>query len=211
MSDEFSFEPLKNSKEKTNSANEPPIVASEYRVGQSRPQYPQQQLENPFQTLFDSLNSATSRTKAYGAPRVFDLFHAVSNHACVCIVVCIVGTYGSGSGCKCHRFDAVYQRLCDIDRSVFQMWLFGSNNPRLASLVAGPFALMIVVGLSGLRSSNWEVALVSTFCFSLVFGAFAGYLGGAVVAGVFLMADKFRSRYMPKNANQQDASFDDLN
>ncbi|HVX12131.1 MAG TPA: hypothetical protein VHC22_13200 [Pirellulales bacterium] len=72
-----------------------------------------------------------------------------------------------------------------------QMLLFGSQRPRLASLVTGLVALpAIVVGISvmhvnRIRPSDSGCALVS----ALIFGAPAGYLAGGVVAGVFLIMD----------------------
>lgn len=211
MSDEFSFEPVKDRQEEQNpySANEPPIVASHNQIRQTQAAHKQVQLSNPVQMLVNSLSTATSRSKAYGAPRVFDLFTLLAITLAFALLFALLGLLAPALDANASELTlmiSVFVTLIGLS----QMWLFGSNNPRMASLVAGPVALIVVAGIASFRYNNWQFVLSMTVCFSLFLGSFAGYLGGAVVAGVFLLADKFRSRYMVKAADQHDASFDEL-
>lgn len=211
MSEEFSFEQKKEQPVGNDlfQADMPPILANDHRIRPVQAQVYQTQLETPLQTLFDSVKSATGRTEAYGAPRVFDLFTLLAITLAFALLFALLGLLAPAMDASASDLTLVISSFVTLI-GVSQMWMFGSKNPRMASLVAGPFALMIVMGIPMFRYNNWELAFFSALCFSIFFGSFAGYLGGAVVAGVFLLADKFRSKFMVQGAEQRDASFDEL-
>jgi hypothetical protein len=79
---------------------------------------------------------------------------------------------------------------------VAQMSLFGGNEPRRASWIAG-FPLGFVCGLGGmiaasmshqLPSISGEILGVSIFC--AVLGGPCGYIAGCLVAGIFLVRER---------------------
>ncbi len=155
--------------------------------------------------------------ESYGAPRVFDIFTLFAITLAFALllaflrliepllmedlssVAIIIGIFVTGIGLS-------------------QMVLWGGKQPRLSSLVAGPFlwlSILIVTvainqnGARNLQDPNFIVFSVLTS----VIGIAAGYLGGTMVAGVFLLADFFRTKYLykPKQtvANNDDDVFKD--
>jgi hypothetical protein len=149
-------------------------------------------------------------SKTYGAPRVFDLFTLLAITLAFALLFALIGVLAPAleiSAMAVTVAIGVFVSLIGLS----QMWLFESNNPRVASLISGPFALAVVTWLPISRASGSYDAVVGSICFGLFIGPIAGYLGGAVVAGVFLLADKFRTTTMKtSNAESKDASFDDV-
>jgi hypothetical protein len=149
--------------------------------------------------------------KAYGAPRVFDLFTLLAITLFFAVLFALLGLLAPALDASATDLTFVISGFVTIV-GISQMWLFGSNNPRLASLVSGPVAFnliswiqMTIAGRVGFEG------LFFTLCVSIFLGPLFGYLGGAVVAGVFLVADKFRLQFMkPTSDESRDASFDEV-
>lgn len=162
-------------------------------------------------SLLEQLQKATSKTRAYGAPRVFDLFTLLAITLAFALLFAMLGLLAPAFDANPTDLTLFISGLVTIV-GFSQMWLFGAKNPRLASLVSGPFALAVVLMFPFIATSDhWLTAVFASFSIGILFGPFAGYLAGAVVAGVFLVADKFRMRFMQSSsATSSDASFDDL-
>lgn len=135
-------------------------------------------LATHFQVIFESLNKATSRTKAYGAPRVFDLFTMLAITLAFALLFSLLGLLAP----------AVFASASDLTLAtssfitligISQMWLFGSTNPRFASLITGPFAFALVVFFWLEMTYDWVWALMYSIFAAGLFGSFFGYLAGA--------------------------------
>jgi hypothetical protein len=79
---------------------------------------------------------------------------------------------------------------------VAQMWLFGGNEPRMASLVAG-FPLGFICTLGGCIATRWDPELqfslgsiISTSLSGAFWGGPCGYLAGCLIAGIFLVRER---------------------
>ncbi|MEZ6137617.1 MAG: hypothetical protein R3C53_22245 [Pirellulaceae bacterium] len=147
------------------------------------------------ETGLDVLKQAFG-SEAYGAPRVFDLFTLLAITLAFALlfggIQFLKPALGEGTAATTAVIAAYVTGI-----AVAQLALFEGNLPRLASIIAGPVVWIIVgtsVGL--LEGSAFISAALGALC-SAPFGLFAGYLGGAVVAGVFLVADGFRAKFMP--------------
>jgi hypothetical protein len=81
---------------------------------------------------------------------------------------------------------------------ISQMLLFGGQRPRAASVIAGTTLLMLgTIGAwvaNGARQYPDPALLMGGLCTALS-GAVLGYLSGACVGGVFLVADLLRGRF----------------
>ncbi len=138
--------------------------------------------------------------ESYGAPRVFDLFTMLAITLAFAllfaalrmieplllssleIVATCLGIFVTGIG-------------------LFQLALFGGKLPRLASLVAGPILWILMAGAIHVFSpatmnSSMNASWIPLVVFSSILGVPAGYLAGGMVAGVFLLADFFRIKYL---------------
>lgn len=161
-----------------------------------------------------SLNPASSqsppRSKTYGAPRVFDLFTLLAITLAFAVLFALLGLLAPALDMSAMAL-TVGMGLFVAMVGLSQMWLFGSNNPRVASLISGPFAFAIILLFPISRATNslMEGALAS-LCVGLFFGPVAGYLAGAVVAGVFLLADQFRNSFNSAKKPSKDLSFDEV-
>ncbi len=162
---------------------------------------------NPFHDVEDLLERLLGK-ESYGAPRVFDLFTMLAITLAFAlmfaflrliepllmgdleIVAISLGTFVTGI-------------------AIFQLALWEGNKPRISSLVAGPVLIFGILFFVGLFSPSIGIDLpyvLATVCLS-IFGIPAGYLGGAMVAGVFLVADVFRTNFLrtkTENISQND-------
>jgi hypothetical protein len=153
-------------------------------------------------------------SESYGAPRVFDLFTML---AITLAFACLFAVLRLAEPLMPGELDEVAICLgCFVTGiAIAQIALWGGKKPRIASLVAGPICwFLILAGLNLPYASQWRNSwfYLGGLC-SSVLGIPAGYLGGALVAGVFLIADFFRQRFlhaMPSQpADNDDAIFSD--
>lgn len=129
--------------------------------------------------------------KVYGTPRVFDLFTLLAVTMAFALLVAMtnfgapyLGTNGTGF--------SINAALFVTGIGLGQALLFSGAQPRLASILAGPpLMLLQVVAFVYFQSRQLDLTLL--ILIYLWLGVPAGYLAGAVVAGVFLVADALRS------------------
>lgn len=94
---------------------------------------------------------------------------------------------------------------------VSQAMLFSGEEPRKASLIIGGVYCLIAVGIAAaLYAHPAEVAAACVF--AIMWGPLAGYLAGALVGGVFLIAEygrrgmtKFKQPTEPVNVSSSSA------
>ncbi len=150
----------------------------------------------------------------YGATRVFDLFTLMAitlAFAAMFAWLKFLAPILEGSPLEISLGVGGFVTLTALS----QMFLFGGRKPRAASLVAGPVLLLFVAQVFIVpefeRYNNGSPNLATLGVLSVLFGVPGGYLAGAVIAGVFLIADALRGRY---NASahivDRDMSFDDV-
>lgn len=131
---------------------------------------------------------ASVRRKVYSAPRRFDL-------ATIFVVIifysCLLGLF-VGFGVPDEITLSILGFLTVI--AVAQPVMFGGRKPRLASVVVGglawPVLFILTTFMSG-RMVPTSAVLFGGLC-SIPIGLMFGYLGGATVGGVFLIADLVR-------------------
>ncbi len=145
-------------------------------------------------TLQVGLNQSWSRLqmtlheKAYGAPRVFDLFTLMS----VTLAFGLLFGMMKAMDAQPEVFISVTSFVTLV--AVAQMMLFGGNSPRLASLIGGPLAFACVfVGL-GVWYQTRAASYLGVVCLLPLAVPF-GYLSGGLIAGVFLIADQLRAKF----------------
>lgn len=149
--------------------------------------------------------------KTYGAPRVFDLFTLL---AVTLAFAVLLGSLRLMQPVLAGNLAMMASSigLFVAGLAAFQAFLWRGGRPRLASLIAGPCLLFVLIVVSGVRQPqellDWS-RYVRAFCSAIAFGVPAGYSGGAMVAGVFLIADAFRRRFMPP-AEPQPANDDEI-
>lgn len=155
---------------------------------------------------------------AYGAPRVFDLYTLLA------VIVAFAIMFGALKLIE-PLLDSSLPAVA-AGASIFvtgiaiaQLAMWGGRLPRLASIVAGPALWIILhlgfaVGFGALRGSFEAVfLLIVAVVTSSPVGMFFGYLGGAVVAGVFLIAEAFRNRLQSSDSTGASSTvirFDDV-
>jgi hypothetical protein len=146
------------------------------------------------QKLF-SPPSTRSQEKIYSAPRRFDL-------ATILIVTFAYSLLFGVSNLALNYAD--FPQALGLVAGGFvtlvgvgQALLFGGQNARVASLLTGA----VLTVLLNLAAVIWPprgfagIALVFMLPFSAVLGAAFGYMAGALVGGVFLVADKLRTYF----------------
>lgn len=141
--------------------------------------------QDPLEQAWKAL-SATLSEPAYGAPRVFDLFTLMA-------ITLAFGLLFAGL----KALDAIPEVFFSVTSfvtfvAIGQMLLFDGKSPRLASLVAGPIALVLTLICVDIWYGRFSI--LELVC-PLPLGVPAGYLGGGMVAGVFLVADRLRERF----------------
>jgi hypothetical protein len=174
----------------------------------------------------------------YGASRAFDLFTLMAITLAFALLFAALNVLApafEGSPATLTWLISGYVTLIGLA----QMFMFDGKNPRRASVLAGPFVMLMIL-IAGwtfgsrmslgpaLFLSIWSsvafgffagylsgavVAGVFLVWSSVAFGFFAGYLSGAVVAGVFLVADAMRGRYKNPDLgarSARDLSFDEI-
>lgn len=185
---------------KQSNAEEPPIVSKQLGHDSGKVNH----VTDFSQWLDDTLGSAS-----YGAPRVFDLYTLLAVTLAFALLFAFLRLI--------EQLLLESLPLVAISIGVFvtltaiaQLALWGGQKPRLASLVAGPVIwIMLFVGLAmqDPRRLLSVGSLAGCLC-SAVLGIFFGYLGGAMVAGVFLLADVFRKQFLRESDTDIQSSDD---
>lgn len=192
---------------------EPPILAAPDRLAQSPAPVPPSAKDAHSPTLDLPGPAEAVEERVYGAPRVFDLYTMLAVTLAFALLV-------SGMQLMKPMFleattaATVSVALFVTGIGICQAFFFSGKHPRSASLVAGPLMLVsLTAGSAMLYGLPLAEAVASSFC-SAVFGVAAGYLGGAVVAGVFLIADALRNpsffRSTSKRPKEEDVDFDHI-
>ncbi|MCR9295739.1 MAG: hypothetical protein NXI32_23725 [bacterium] len=170
------------------SSAEPPVVT---RPG-SQGKFSEQPFSEFSQWLEDTLGS-----ESYGAPRVFDLFTLLAVTLAFALMFALLRLI---EPLLLSDLPLVAISLGTFVTliAIAQLALWGGNKPRLASVVAGPAIwFVIAMGLTARNPQNYlSIFAMLGLLGSSILGVLAGYLGGAVVAGVFLVADTFRKRFV---------------
>ena len=147
--------------------------------------------------------------ESYGAPRVFDLFTLLAvtlAFAILCALLRILEPL---------LFFPLAQAASSIGgfgalTAIAQLTLWGGKKPRLASLAAGPVIwLFISLMLSLQNMALFHVAYLAGLVILSVLGIPTGYLAGALVAGVFLLADLFRKRFLKHELDENAQEYND--
>lgn len=131
--------------------------------------------------------------KVYSAPRRFDL--------ATIFVVTAAYSLGLGMlrGFGTPPIVVLYIAVFITAVGVGQPILFGGTKPRLASVLMGIGAFFVgtlslpLVGRLHIGDFSEQIAFA--LLFSAPFGGGLGYVAGALVGGVFLVADKVRQRF----------------
>lgn len=132
----------------------------------------------------DALFADRPLEKIYSAPRRFDIATTFVVSTAFAILFTILGYCEFSSEAKlawCTYFFGV---------GFAQAALYGGRAPRTASVVAGSLLLPCVA--FGFVVSLGSIALCMEFS-AFIFGIPGGYLAGAIIGGVFLVADKLRN------------------
>lgn len=146
--------------------------------------------------------------ESYGAPRVFDIFTIFAVTLAFALLFTCLKFLQPALGMELAPTVVSFSVFVTLV-GVAQMLLWHGKKPRPASLVAGPI-IWFVIGTanvliySGVRGLPMAFGIVC----SMPVGVFAGYLAGALVAGVFLLADRFRQRFMPERPLENDEADD---
>jgi hypothetical protein len=146
------------------------------------------------QTLIAGTKTSTV-PKVYAVPRRFDL-------ATIFVVTLAYSLlFGLMKGISVPTVASVVIAAFISIVGVGQAFLFGGKQPRTASLIAGVLvylSFMIAAWLmNGPRMYPVSFMLI-VVSYSIIGGAILGYLAGAIVGGVFLVADAVRKRLVRK-------------
>lgn len=153
--------------------------------------------------------------ESYGAPRVFDLFTLMAITLAFAMMFALLRVAE-----PILMLDISGVAMClgtfVTGVAIFQLTLWDGKRPRLASLIGGPF---LVLGLT-LAVRTWQIgnvlpeltltAAISRSYPALILGLPAGYLGGAMVAGVFLIADRLRTNFLARQGPPKTENDDDI-
>lgn len=180
---------------------DPPIVAAgRKRAGKAKPNLSWvEDLSGWLETRFG--------VEGYGAPRVFDLFTLMAVTLAFALLFALLRLLQPAFGGDLGGIAFAISGFVTLT-ALAQMLLFKGNKPRLSSILAGPVVWLVVgITFSLIAAPRDRVAAsIGVICSTFV-GLPAGYLGGAMVAGVFLLADQFRRRFM--NSPSEDPVNDD--
>lgn len=140
--------------------------------------------------------------RVYGAPRVFDLFTLCAVTLAFAVLFAalqLLDRLADGAA----TVVSVIICLFVSGIGLAQVLLFGGRRPRLASIVGGIGLMSLLLAVTwlvdvegGRRAVRW-LGIPSVVAYCLIQGMIFGYLAGGAVAGVFLIADVFRRRFLP--------------
>lgn len=142
----------------------------------------------PYQSQYP-LRPALPKEKVYSVPKRFGLSALL---ALITALACLFGAL--------RRLDTppvIYLFLGTEVMAICVAQMFYNAEPRRASMIAG--AILMPIFLAGTAFFVPGPDLGATLCMiipGILFGAFAGYLIGTCVAGIFLLMDKLEP-YLP--------------
>lgn len=147
---------------------------------------------------------------SYGAPRVFDIFTIFAVTLAFALLFTILKFLQPAMGMNLAPTVFGFSAFVTLT-GVSQMLLWKGRKPRPASLIAGPIIWFVLgVGLVLFYGGPARLPAAAGVICSMPVGIFAGYLAGALVAGVFLLADKFRQRFLPENQAEEQQSSESI-
>ena len=183
------------------SASEPPIVHRPGRLGKSQPE---QRYEGSLSgSEFAQWIEDTLGSESYGAPRVFDLFTMLAITLAFALLFAFMKLIEPLLQASLPQVALVVSLFLTFT-AMAQAVLWGGKKPRLASIAAGPVVWLLTFLFVGMQAPGAFLTLTSVVgnvCLS-VLGFPVGYLAGGMVAGVFLLADVFRKRFLSGNADE---------
>jgi hypothetical protein len=135
-------------------------------------------------------NSATSTDSAglFSAPRKFDLLTILVVTTAYAVVFALLRAI-SFPGIAVLIVAAFFTSV-----ALGQAILFGAKHPRWASALVGSVFFVILLFAYALMDQHSPPpdALLQAIWWTLIFGAFSGYIGGVIVGFVFLVAHGIR-------------------
>jgi hypothetical protein len=146
--------------------------------------------------------------KLYSAPRRFDLYTLLVVMAAFSLLLgCLSGI---GAPPAFSLVLAIFVVLVGLGQAL----LLGGRRPRLASMLVGLvcFALPFFVFALAAASSAGDIPaffVIAALLQTLIFGPLFGYIAGALIGGVFLLAEVFRRCLASKRARNGDNSEQD--
>jgi len=156
-----------------------------------------------------------STTEAYGVPRVFDLFTLMAITLAFALLFALLKLLSPAFGTSPTTLTLLISGYVTLI-ALAQMFMYEGTNPRMASVMSGPVAMlaMFLVFWIPTGSLRVDAALLISVILSAIFGFLCGYLAGAVVAGVLLVADGMRGRSQSPlhraGLVEKDVEFDDI-
>ncbi len=194
--------PIHQNRPPTGNVSQPPTADEPPGVVKQESKSAVATQEDVFEWFANRLGS-----ESYGAPRVFDLFTLLAVTLAFALLFALLRVAEPvlmGS----LPMVAISISVFATGIAIAQLALWGGNRPRIASLAAGP-GLWLLISLASafpdlLRQQD-PMQFIALIVLS-VLGVPAGYLGGGLVAGVFLLADIFRTRFMKQEAAPTDTS-----
>lgn len=196
----------------TSSCPDPPVVAR--RITEASAAEPSSLLTT-IKLWNESAERRMSATEAYGVPRVFDLFTLMAITLAFAVLFALLKLLSPAFDASSTGLTLLISGYVTLI-ALAQMFMYSGSNPRMASIMAGPVAMlaMFVVFWIPFVGLGLGLALSISVFLSILFGFAAGYLAGAVVAGVLLIADGMRGRTQssPQASKfvEKDIAFDDI-
>jgi hypothetical protein len=158
-------------------------------------------------TLWERLFDPTKTSDLYSAPRRFDL-------ATIFVVTAAYSLlFGLMTPLDFGPVDKVSVGLLVTIVAASQAFYHDKANPRGISVVTGAVTLSVILVMLHIFVPNsvYGPLFVVVVFYGLIGGAFAGYLSGVMVGGVFLVADKLRKRFENASmAELNETSADDV-
>jgi hypothetical protein len=183
------------------------LVAETEQREQLEPPAEPPQLESIWPEVWAFFFDPAQTSGLYSAPRRFDLatiFVATAAYSIVFGVMSSLNHYG-----RLTYFGPVTQAAVGVFVTVIaaiQALYHNEANPRGVSIVAGAVTQTIIVSFLATMRWYYEPFLIVLVGYGMIGGAICGYLAGAVVGGVFLIADALRGKLVRRPNNESDDS-----
>lgn len=180
--------------------NEPPRLTNEKQIAAASPftqRFRQISVQSETRQLVDWIDK-TVGSESYGATRVFDLFTLLAVTVGFALMFAMLKL---AEPIFEEHLPKVFWAFTAyiVCIAVAQQWAFRGKKPRLASILLGPVAFMVVAFSLLLYQQriapieNLVLACMLLLVMSVATGSIIGYVAGGAIAGVFFLADKFRN------------------